>query len=505
MSDVLREFQQLLTRAGESGSSIEMLLGSMPPVAATHLRLCAIPHEFNPSVLRAMTPELDLEQAKARYEELSRLSCVIVVPDGLALHDATRAELFAQWLKADHEAQFRAVSGRLVTYYEALVGGVAAPGNAIVHARMFHLLGGDPVRGFAEFEALCRHARRENRWPACANLIRLVHEYDPVLTALQAAWLAYHEGKLAIDIEQWDRAESLLRPILDDPAAPPTLIVKTRLRLGYLAGERGGHRAAVEHYQRALALVDTRATDTARYDVLRSLAEAYRELREYDRADELLKEALEEARAADKPVAVADIYNSLGTLHWRRRELPEAATAYHSSLELLLGRGRRMQSAQVYNNLGILYAEQLDWGKAEDFYRKSLEIKQEVGDGVGQARTLVNLVQIHRSRNDIGAAIEACTRAIRLFEAVRHPLGLARAKRMLGRLYLTRDADVARRALTDAAELFERSGADAEAQETRAELGAIGHHVGLPWWAWLVIGVFGALVLLVIILAVAFG
>src|SRR5262245_15824332 len=92
----------------------------MASETAEHLRLGAIPHEFSPAVLRSLDPELSEARARSRFEEFSQLSCVISVPDGLALHDATRAELFGQWLTPDRRATFQQASARLVTFYRDL-------------------------------------------------------------------------------------------------------------------------------------------------------------------------------------------------------------------------------------------------------------------------------------------------------------------------------------------------------------------------------------------------
>lgn len=504
--DLLRQFQSLLSEqaSGETGTSIEALLRSMAPEAAEHLRLCAIPHEFSPRALRILDPGLDEGGAQAQFEEFSQLSCVIVVPDGLALHDATRAELFGQWLTPARRAKFREASARLVAFYrDAATAATGSARETTTHSRVFHLLGADLEQGFAEFESLCRRSRHEARWTACANLIRLVHEYDPLLTPVQTAWLAYHEGKLAIDIGQTERAEELLAPIAKDQAAPPSLVVRAALRLGYLAAQQGTGDAAIEHYLFARDVVEKyRPAGIAMYDVLRSLGEAYRDRGDYDRAAELLDTSLESARQANDQGALADTYNSLGTLHWRQHDVPEAAAAYRTSLEILQRLGRHVQSAQVFNNLGMVYAEQRDWAKAAEFYEKSLDVKRQIGDSLGQARTLVNLVQVHRGRNQVGTAITTCTKAIELFASVRNTLGSARAKRMLGRLYVEHGAaQEATSALHEAAELFVRAGATAEARDTEREVASIGRREGIPWWAWLTIAILG-LALIGVLIAV---
>ena len=157
MTDVLSEFKLLLAQESpaERGSSSETLLRLMPAATAKCFQLCAIPHEFNPPVLRVLEPDLDEAGAQARYDEFSQLSCVIAVPDGLALHDVTRAELFGDWLKPDRGQQFREANARLVAHYDGLVVAVSGTAREVLALqRMFHLLGADQEAGFRQFESL---------------------------------------------------------------------------------------------------------------------------------------------------------------------------------------------------------------------------------------------------------------------------------------------------------------------------------------------------------------
>src|SRR5690242_14772759 len=109
MSDgALTEFRRLLeVRAAyvdAAAAGVELLLGQLEPERARLLRLCAIPHAFNPVILRALAPELDRETAHRRCEELGQLSIVArgtfgaTGEEGYALHDEERRHLFGGWL-----------------------------------------------------------------------------------------------------------------------------------------------------------------------------------------------------------------------------------------------------------------------------------------------------------------------------------------------------------------------------------------------------------------------
>lgn len=235
MSELFAEFQKLMAPRveGAVGTSVDVVLQVLDPAHANLLRLCAIPHHFSPQILRVLAPGLDWEQAEARCRKFAQLSFIVSDADGLVLHDLVRRYLFTRWLKPEAAGEFRAASARLVKFFDQPSPESAASAQESRPRNwMFHLIGADQERGFQEFEALCRRARRQLHLSECATLIRLVHEYDPILPPDLANRLAYHEGKLASDLREWARAEELFQRTLAAEQTPPILRLKALLRLG---------------------------------------------------------------------------------------------------------------------------------------------------------------------------------------------------------------------------------------------------------------------------------
>jgi tetratricopeptide (TPR) repeat protein len=503
MSELLQEFGRLLDglTSGTLGSSTGVLLQLLEPEKADHLRLCAIPHEFGPEILQVLVPAMSKEQAEARCRELAELSIVSSVDDELSLHSTARSEIFGQWLHPENRAAFTEASKRLVSYYDD--PNIHLADEWRLHRRMFHLLGADLSRGFADFEQLCRTARRESRWSACANLISLVHEYDPILGPEIAAWLSYHEGKLASDLRDFERAEHLFEALIAAPTASDELRAKALLRQGFIFGARREFDRAIESYQAALRLSESLVgTSFKEYDVLTSLGEAFRDSGELQRAEQLLQQSLAGAEAVEDLSAMANADNALGALYLRRREGTSAATYFQNSLACLERLGDRFRSAQVYNNLGMVNSELGEWDKAENYFQQSLEIKRQAGDTRGQAMTLLNQVRVFRRRNDFAQAVGLNRQAATLFGEIRDTYCQAEAQRTLGRTYAAmNDLEKAREALRNAAALFERCSSGEKAAEVREEAEKLGRKIGLPWWAWLTIIVpLAAFLLLVLLL-----
>ncbi len=144
MDELVEEFQRLIQqRSGNAlAGSIELLLQQMEPDAADQLRLCAIPHQFNPSLLRVLAPSLDASQAEQRCAEFARLSIMIDRQPWLAMHDDARRYLFSVWLTPQNASDFASASARLVAHFDPSAADVSGEALEIIeHRRMFHLLG----------------------------------------------------------------------------------------------------------------------------------------------------------------------------------------------------------------------------------------------------------------------------------------------------------------------------------------------------------------------------
>src|SRR5439155_22459374 len=93
-------------------------------------------------------------------------------------------------------------------------------------------------KGWPNSNGFVGRRREEMRFGQCETLIRLVHEYDSVLSPLEKAIVAYHEGKLAADRRQWSTAEELYNRVLSTPELSAQMRVKTLCRLGIVEDDQ---------------------------------------------------------------------------------------------------------------------------------------------------------------------------------------------------------------------------------------------------------------------------
>lgn len=500
MSETFANFQESIGRLSPAvdGSRVEILLRLIDQKTAELLRLSAIPHEFTPGILPILLPGLN--DSDEMFEKVAAFPFITILNQQAVIHDQVRKELFISWLKKEKEDLFKATSNRLVEFFESHISAASGRERELLASkRMFHLTGADVTKGFQEFESLCRTARHQNRFSDCHSLIRLVHEYDPVLPEHFRANLAYHEAKLAADLRNWQSAEQLFSRIAGDETVDHELRSKALFRLGVVSSDQGQNERAVELYNQALQVIPKTLKDSSlAYRIGAALGAAYRELGQLSEAQAMLETSLKQALEARDQSEMATIYNGLGTLYSKLRNPRQAILSYTTSLQCLAASNDKLRAAQVHNNLGTVYSDHGEWQKAEEEYQRSLEISREGSDTWAQAKVLLNLSRLYQGQNISEKAIEVCQQAIGLFRELADFRKEALAQRNLGRLFLASNRITqARTAFADAISLFQRCSLIDEACGTQQELDAIGGVIGLPWWAW---GGITLLVLLILLL-----
>lgn len=509
MSDFLAAIQRISDQ-GITGAaaSVELLLGQMPPDRARQLRLCAIPHQYSSGAIEALNPELPAEAAAALCGDFSSLAISTPVEDSpghFTLHDQARRHLFAQWLQPANRERFTAASRQLLEYVDTQLADPDLTGERrewLQHRRMFHLLGFDTEAGMVEFERLFRAHRYALRWSAGEVVCQLAHEYDAVLPPAARGLLAYEEAKLRADQRHWPQAEKLFQAVLANPELPVAIQIKARYRLGMVYTEQRQFEPALKWCEEALAL-SRRDGDPSHpvHRILHELGVIHRERGDCDRASRLLQDSVNQAESAGDLADLATALNSLGETYKRLGETARAVAAYQRSLECLERTADRLRAAQVYNNLGALHAEQLrDWARSREYFQQSLAISRAAGDVHSQAKTHHNLVRVLQNSGDPAAAAQSCREAIALFLEVRDPYNAARAHRTLARLCRTAgNKPGALESLQAALDAFTRAGEGVEAAAVHREIALLDRRIGLPWWAWLCLALFVAIIAAVMV------
>ena len=503
-SDSLATFRRLLesTTAPSGADSPVLLTDSLVgPAAGAVLRRCAVPHEFDPALLQRLGTYGEAEAAE-RYAQFSELSVIQVNADALCVHERWRRPLWSWWLEDTQRAEFVALNEALVEWFAAMPE--RSGDDTAARRRMFHLVGCRQDEGLQAFEALFRAARHRRRFSECSLLLRLIHEYDPLLRPRERALLTYHEGKLASDLRDWERSLTLLRTVADDEAVEVRLRVNAEVRVGHTLRQAGRPLEALTVLEKArdrVAAADPTAARSA-WRVLYELGEVYRDLGQADDASAMLTRALASANDDEEDADVAGMLNSLGTVQLKLREIDSAIESFRASLDYLKQRGDAVRSGGVLNNLGLAQLERCDWPAAEESLAASLEAKRAAGDLLGQATTQLNLSRVQASQEHLDGACHSAEQAATLYEAAGDVRGRVRARLATARLLRRSGRMVEWAALLQAlASEAQAAGDEVTAATARAELARNARRGGVPWWGKLLIVL--ALLLLIIAVAVA--
>jgi tetratricopeptide (TPR) repeat protein len=504
MTDFTARFQQLVSDLTTSDSQeADLLLLQLPPSMARLVRLCAIPHLFDASVLRVLEPALALESASETMEEFRALPAINPVANCLALHDVVRRQLFLQWLAPESREEFQAVSSRLAIHFQA--GPVDdAAGTTVEFSHIFHLVGADFDEGFRDFQRTYAERRDRSRFSDCAALVRLLREYEPVLPPHQLSWLKYYEAEIADDNRDWAQAVQRLDQLLQQDI-PDAVRCQALLRSGSLLRRMKRLDDAVSRCRQCLALLARRPdSDLPARLVHHELGIIARDGGNFDEAKTELESALELANREGDRIDVAMAYNSLGTLLLQAAP-QDAVAALKKCMERLYPGQDSVKIAQVLNNLAIAYANAGDWSHSESHYVQSLTIKREAGDLHGLASTLLNVARVYRKQQKSHDARNALLESAVLFERTKDAAMAARVHRELARLARTDGvAAEADRHAAQALELFVQSSDDAEAAATRLEFSIGPRKKWNPKVMWLIALGLPALAAFIFLLVVLF-
>ncbi len=501
----IAEFMRELESASQGvGAGIELLLRTMEPAAAKLLRAAAVPHGFDPELLRVIEPALDPAEAERMCERFLKLSMVTSVDGVIRLHDEARSHLFRWWLAEDRRSALSALSDRLARHFAAVAERTTGAAQAAAANRhIYHLLGADLPAGFNAFKARFRRARAQYALAECEALLSLVKEYGDLIDPVRRLWLAHFDGNLLADLRRFEAAEAAYRSVVSDERAPPQLRARSLYRLGNLERDQRSWSEAAAAYGQALEIVrSVPEAEDLEYRILDGLAAVQRETGALDEAEQTLGASIKLADAKQDLSALAGSYNSLGMLLQKRRDTQPAIAAFERSLSLLERLQERFRQAQVFNNLGLAHADMAQWQRSRDYLERCLEIERERAHTLGQAKTLSNLVRVYIAVNEERKGVEAAERAAALFIDLRDWFYAATVKRTMGRiLRRKRRVPEARKAFGEALALFQQAGAADEIASTQQELDQIEHRHNLPWYVWGALGLLVVAIVLAIVIA----
>ncbi len=208
------------------------------------------------------------------------------------------------------------------------------------------------------------------------------------------------------------------------------------LRAGQAAQAAYANVSAIDYYSRALPLLDTQE----RPSVLLRLGEVLDLVGNWQRAEQIYREALAAAQEMNQPKIQAQSEVALGELQRKRGNYADAKVWYDQSLTTAERSGDRAGVAKASISAGTLASQQGDYATAMALYEKSLAIRRELGDRDNSARVLNNMGIVARAQGDDARARALHKEALAIRRELGDKRGLATSLANLGNLALDEKA-----------------------------------------------------------------
>jgi len=194
------------------------------------------------------------------------------------------------------------------------------------------------------------------------------------------------------------------------------------LNLGNVYQARGNFALSLDYLfiaQRTLEeIIRSNSSNTYRYqkqliDVLSSIGATYfyqgvheKALEHYEAALGYYEEIRREAPHLHSPIDKSKLFNNLAGVYIRMKEYNRALEYYKTALDLIGDDTESRLGSSLYNNLGICYMEKYDTDMAFYYFQKALDTRKKVGDKRGIAQCYNNIGKNYLYQDQLTNALE---------------------------------------------------------------------------------------------------
>jgi len=270
-----------------------------------------------------------------------------------------------------------------------------------------------------------------------------------------------------------NNAQALLRYAteLDELGTPQTAAAASASR-GQALYLRGDHRAALEHYDRALTLHKELGDRSSMAGDAVNIGVVNGNIGDYPAALENFHRALALHEELGNRGSVANVTCNIGIVLQSTGDYPAALEHYYRALALFEELGHRSGVANVTANIGVVHKITGDYPAALERYISALALYEELGHRSGVAGANGNIGNVYFSTGDYSAALERFRRALALHEELGERNGVARARGRILAAYLAMGSDVEAQELLRAmdAEQFDDPDMRIQREQHRATL-----------------------------------
>lgn len=354
------------------------------------------------------------------------------VPGRWRMHDLVRLYAAERAAHDQSTAARRAAMRRVVDFYLR----TACAADKLLSPHRPPIAVSDPAFG-AEPQPLmdvsAARAWLDVEHPCLLAAQRLANAEDWPEPAWQLAWALYtHHHRLGYHHVQVDMWRSALDAA--ERAADRLAQIQSHRFLGRTCAHAGRHREAIEHLGRALELAEQSGDVLLAGHCQMALSTGWHLAGDDERGLEHAVDAVRVYRRFDDPAWLAVALNGAGWYAARLGRYDKAEELLREALDLHQTFREPSYHADALSSMGYLAHQRGQHLDALAYYERALALNREVGSFYAQTETLTDLGGIHATLGNRSEARRAWRQAVTLFRDLHRHADAERVLRKLSRL-----------------------------------------------------------------------
>ena len=233
--------------------------------------------------------------------------------------------------------------------------------------------------------------------------------------------LVINYGNLGQSANQIDAIDRLLKKV--NPKGNDLALVEASRGDAYRKLEL--YASAVSSYKKALGKASKDYPNESKALLLTALGLSQIQVGDLTDAEKNLKQSVEIATKANKPLTIAESLSNLGVLQWQKGNYEDAEKSLNKALEVEKKAKLLRNEGVDTNNLGLVKKAQGNNKLAMELFNKSLEIANKVENKRDAGIAIVNQALLYRITGDYDSAEFKYNKAIQIFTDIGFKEGLA--------------------------------------------------------------------------------
>lgn len=266
----------------------------------------------------------------------------------------------------------------------------------------------------------------------CDETFEVITKGNAILESLTAKeretgayWIALFEERRGIYYDfrkDWDAAlECYQRALaLRKEIGEPSAVRQSLYNIGMHYLDKRELDLALDYYQQALSMDKQEGNLEWTAGTLAEIGGIYDAKGDLDIALDYYQQALSISEKIGSAHRIADVLSRIGFLYWNRGELDTALEYYRRMLTIREESGMSEDIAGALFLIGIVYGNKGELNTALDYYQRSLAIWKTVGSDVGASYPLFAMIDLFLNQQDTTQAQEYLSQLQKLHERTPH-------------------------------------------------------------------------------------